>query len=86
MVKEKGCSPLSFHFQFERNGNKLLSWKLRAQRAIHEVQEGYMVSSGEPVKEYIGRHVLIRQVQKYYPFFFFKLCVHFSLKLNPDTN
>lgn len=44
----------------------IVSGKLRAQRAKSmKFKDGYMVSSGQPVKEYIDsavRHVLLRQV------------------------
>lgn len=44
----------------------IVSGKLRAQRAKSmKFKDGYMVSSGHPVKEYIDsavRHVLLRQV------------------------
>lgn len=43
-----------------------MSGKLRAQRAKSmKFKDGYMISSGQPVKEYIDsavRHVLLRQV------------------------
>jgi hypothetical protein len=43
-----------------------VSGKLRAQRAKSmKFKDGYMISSGQPVKEYIDsavRHVLLRQV------------------------
>lgn len=43
-----------------------MSGKLRAQRAkAMKFKDGYMISSGQPVKEYIDaavRHVLLRQV------------------------
>lgn len=44
----------------------IVSGKLRAQRAKSmKFKDGYMVSSGNPVREYIDsatRHVLLRQV------------------------
>lgn len=44
----------------------IISGKLRAQRAKSmKFKDGYMISSGQPVKEYIDsavRHVLLRQV------------------------
>ncbi|KAL0410435.1 UNVERIFIED_CONTAM: 40S ribosomal protein S3-3 [Sesamum latifolium] len=44
----------------------IVSGKLRAQRAKSmKFKDGYMISSGQPVKEYIDsavRHVLLRQV------------------------
>lgn len=44
----------------------IVSGKLRAQRAkAMKFKDGYMISSGQPVKEYIDaavRHVLLRQV------------------------
>ncbi|KVH95756.1 K homology domain, prokaryotic type [Cynara cardunculus var. scolymus] len=47
----------------------IVSGKLRAQRAKSmKFKDGYMVSSGQPVKEYIDsavRHVLLRQVNTY---------------------
>lgn len=50
-----------FHIQV------IVSGKLRAQRAKSmKFKDGYMVSSGQPVKEYIDsavRHVLLRQVR-----------------------
>ena len=43
-----------------------MSGKLRAQRAKSmKFKDGYMISSGQPVNEYIDaavRHVLLRQV------------------------
>ncbi|KAG6733314.1 hypothetical protein I3843_01G211700 [Carya illinoinensis] len=43
----------------------IISGKLRAQRAKSmKFKDGYMISSGQPVKEYIDsavRHVLLRQ-------------------------
>ena len=45
----------------------IVSGKLRAQRAKSmKFKDGYMISSGQPVKEYIDsavRHVLLRQVR-----------------------
>lgn len=45
----------------------IVSGKLRAQRAKSmKFKDGYMISSGQPVKEYIDsavRHVLLRQVK-----------------------
>ncbi len=45
----------------------IVSGKLRAQRAKSmKFKDGYMVSSGNPVREYIDsatRHVLLRQVR-----------------------
>jgi small subunit ribosomal protein S3e len=47
-----------------------VSGKLRAQRAKSmKFKDGYMISSGQPVKEYIDsavRHVLLRQVSCLY--------------------
>lgn len=44
----------------------IVSGKLRAQRAKSmKFKDGYMISSGQPVNEYIDsavRHVLLRQV------------------------
>ena len=44
----------------------IVSGKLRAQRAKSmKFKDGYMISSGQPTKEYIDsavRHVLLRQV------------------------
>jgi hypothetical protein len=44
-----------------------VSGKLRAQRAKSmKFKDGYMISSGQPVNEYIDaavRHVLLRQVR-----------------------
>ena len=44
----------------------IVSGKLRAQRAKSmKFKDGYMISSGQPVKDYIDsavRHVLLRQV------------------------
>lgn len=46
-----------------------MSGKLRAQRAKSmKFKDGYMISSGQPVKEYIDsavRHVLLRQVSHF---------------------
>lgn len=46
-----------------------MSGKLRAQRAKSmKFKDGYMISSGQPVNEYIDsavRHVLLRQVWPY---------------------
>lgn len=48
----------------------IVSGKLRAQRAKSmKFKDGYMISSGQPVKEYIDsavRHVLLRQVSFYH--------------------
>lgn len=48
------------------NVQVIVSGKLRAQRAKSmKFKDGYMISSGQPVKEYIDaavRHVLLRQV------------------------
>lgn len=48
----------------------IVSGKLRAQRAKSmKFKDGYMISSGQPVKEYIDsavRHVLLRQVSLFY--------------------
>ena len=45
----------------------IVSGKLRAQRAKSmKFKDGYMISSGQPVNEYIDsavRHVLLRQVR-----------------------
>ena len=45
----------------------IVSGKLRAQRAkAMKFKDGYMISSGQPVNEYIDsavRHVLLRQVR-----------------------
>lgn len=47
----------------------IVSGKLRAQRAKSmKYKDGYMISSGQPVNEYIDRavrHVLLRQVNIY---------------------
>ena len=47
-----------------------MSGKLRAQRAKSmKFKDGYMVSSGNPVRDYIDsatRHVLLRQVRWYW--------------------
>ena len=47
----------------------IVSGKLRAQRAKSmKFKDGYMISSGQPVKDYIDsavRHVLLRQVSLY---------------------
>lgn len=44
-----------------------MSGKLRAQRAKSmKFKDGYMISSGQPVRDYIDsavRHVLLRQVR-----------------------
>ncbi len=46
----------------------IVSGKLRAQRAKSmKFKDGYMVSSGNPVREYIDsatRHVMLRQVRQ----------------------
>lgn len=48
----------------------IVSGKLRAQRAKSmKFKDGYMISSGQPVNEYIDsavRHVLLRQVSYFY--------------------
>jgi hypothetical protein len=48
-----------------------VSGKLRAQRAKSmKFKDGYMISSGSPVNEYIDsavRHVLLRQVRYFFP-------------------
>lgn len=60
----------------------IVSGKLRAQRAKSmKFKDGYMISSGQPVNEYIDsavRHVLLRQVRRpssnphcTLPYFFF---------------
>ena len=45
----------------------IVSGKLRAQRAKSmKFKDGYMISSGQPVRDYIDsavRHVLLRQVR-----------------------
>lgn len=50
----------------------IVSGKLRAQRAkAMKFKDGYMISSGQPVKEYIDaavRHVLLRQVLPIFSF------------------
>lgn len=47
-----------------------MSGKLRAQRAKSmKFKDGYMISSGQPVNEYIDsavRHVLLRQVSLFF--------------------
>ncbi|KAK6147644.1 hypothetical protein DH2020_018556 [Rehmannia glutinosa] len=47
------------------SGAKGCEWKIEGSACqVHEVQDGYMISSGQPVKEYIDsavRHVLLRQ-------------------------
>lgn len=47
----------------------IVSGKLRAQRAKSmKFKDGYMISSGQPVKDYIDsavRHVLLRQVSSF---------------------
>lgn len=54
----------------------IVSGKLRAQRAKSmKFKDGYMISSGQPVKEYIDsavRHVLLRQVCLFYHVFKWK--------------
>lgn len=59
------------HFQV------IVSGKLRAQRAKSmKFKDGYMVSSGQPVKEYIDsavRHVLLRQVSFMLSIFFLSM-------------
>ena len=51
----------------------IVSGKLRAARAKSmKFKDGYMVSSGQPTKEYIDsavRHVLLRQVRVSYGIF-----------------
>ncbi|XLS90953.1 hypothetical protein HN51_066961 [Arachis hypogaea] len=55
-----------------KNGAKecevIVSGKLRAQRAKSmKFKDGYMISSGQPVKNYIDsavRHVLLRDLDK----------------------
>ena len=53
-------------FDFLVLSQVIVSGKLRAQRAKSmKFKDGYMISSGQPVKEYIDsavRHVLLRQV------------------------
>jgi len=48
----------------------IVSGKLRAQRAKSmKFKDGYMISSGQPVNEYIDsavRHVLLRQVRFFF--------------------
>lgn len=60
-IKERG-----FLFTFTFDLQVIVSGKLRAQRAKSmKFKDGYMISSGQPVKEYIDsavRHVLLRQV------------------------
>ena len=50
----------------------IVSGKLRAQRAkAMKFKDGYMISSGQPVNEYIDsavRHVLLRQVRLTFQF------------------
>lgn len=50
----------------KRNAQVIVSGKLRAARAKSmKFKDGYMVSSGQPTKDYIDsavRHVLLRQV------------------------
>lgn len=52
----------------------IVSGKLRAQRAKSmKFKDGYMISSGQPVNEYIDsavRHVLLRQVSSRNRLFF----------------
>ena len=59
----------------------IVSGKLRAQRAKSmKFKDGYMISSGQPVKDYIDsavRHVLLRQVC----LFFHRCLIEFRLKL-----
>lgn len=59
----------------------IVSGKLRAQRAKSmKFKDGYMISSGQPVNEYIDsavRHVLLRQVG----FSFLALCSTINLKI-----
>lgn len=54
----------------------IVSGKLRAQRAKSmKFKDGYMISSGQPVKEYIDsavRHVLLRQVSFFCHWFKFQ--------------
>jgi len=68
------CKPLCFLLPFFQNTSigflscmqVIVSGKLRAARAKSmKFKDGYMVSSGQPTKEYIDaavRHVLLRQV------------------------
>lgn len=53
-------------FNFLVSSKVIVSGKLRAQRAKSmKFKDGYMISSGQPVNEYIDsavRHVLLRQV------------------------
>jgi small subunit ribosomal protein S3e len=60
-----------------------VSGKLRAQRAKSmKFKDGYMISSGQPVKEYIDsavRHVLLRQVS------FLSCVLYFSCRLSCST-
>ena len=54
------------HFVGAKGCEVIVSGKLRAQRAKSmKFKDGYMVSSGNPVHEYIDaatRHVMLRQV------------------------
>lgn len=54
-----------------------MSGKLRAQRAKSmKFKDGYMISSGQPVKEYIDsavRHVLLRQVSTFSLWLWFRI-------------
>lgn len=75
------------HFKFMSLiylGQVIVSGKLRAQRAKSmKFKDGYMISSGQPVKEYIDsavRHVLLRQVSSY--FFLTQLYLLLSCILN----
>lgn len=58
----------------------IVSGKLRAQRAKSmKFKDGYMISSGQPVKEYIDsavRHVLLRQVSvlSSYVYIYLQIC------------
>lgn len=57
----------------------IVSGKLRAQRAKSmKFKDGYMISSGQPVNEYIDsavRHVLLRQVSLSPSCFLARFCI-----------
>ena len=63
-----------------------MSGKLRAQRAKSmKFKDGYMISSGQPVKEYIDsavRHVLLRQVSCFLRLASLLYCITMSICLS----
>ncbi|KAF8392842.1 hypothetical protein HHK36_021081 [Tetracentron sinense] len=67
-AKQRACyGVLRFIMESGAKGCEVIvSGKLRAQRAKSmKFKDGYMISSGQPVNEYIDsavRHVLLRQV------------------------